>query len=101
MAKRSRSSAKSDQVWEIIIIILLLVFIGLQGYKLYQKMNPSAPTSAPLPSGTPAVVPTLYVPTDGPTDAPSEIPSDAETYFYALPTSGPAALAAAVQSLNK
>lgn len=98
MAKRSRSSAKSDQVWEIIIILLLLVFIGLQGYKLYQKMNPSAPTSAPssAPSGTP-VVPTLYVPTGAPTDGPDS----AENYFYAPPTSGPAALAAAVQSLNK
>lgn len=85
------SKSGNKKAWEITIIVLLLIFIGLQVYKLIMKSSVSSVSNTVIPTGTP---------TGMPTGAPTPV---SEEPYYNVPTpptgGSPAALAQAIRQL--
>lgn len=76
MASKRGSKNGGEQIWEMVIILLLLVFIGMQAYKLIQASQKPSPTMAP--SMGPTMMPTM-MPTMGKGDDDSD-DDDSEMY---------------------
>jgi hypothetical protein len=92
MSKSRGGGNKTAQSWETAIIVLLLIFIGLQVYKLIMKSNVAS-------SSSPTVVPTGMPATDAPTSAPTPVSDEPYYYNPTPPVGSPALLAKAIAQL--
>lgn len=92
MASKRGSKKGGDQMWEMVIILLLLVFIGMQAYKMIQASQ--KPSPSPSPSVVPSMTPAMSM---APSMAPMSMDDDSEMYAPADLVEKVAAAAAAAR----